>query len=232
MARILIIEDEESYRDATGFMLRKEGFEVLEASDGAAGLALYDKHGADLVLLDVMMPGLDGIGAADRIRQESNVPIIFVSAKGEESDRILGLHAGADDYIVKPFSPAELFARIRSALRRYTRLGGLPSDDPGRVWRTGALELDDDRKAVQVNGAPVTLTALEFGILRHLIANQDRVFSSAQIYEAVWREPAYDPGRTVAVHVRHIREKIEADPSRPRYLRVVHGLGYKVVALP
>lgn len=105
-------------------------------------------------------------------------------------------------------------------------------DDPGRVWRTGALELDDDRKAVQVNGAPVTLTALEFGILRHLIANQDRVFSSAQIYEAVWREPAYDPGRTVAVHVRHIREKIEADPSRPRYLRVVHGLGYKVVALP
>ncbi len=229
---ILVCDDDADIVRALRIYLTGEGYEVLEASDGAEAVATVRSDTVHLVLLDVMMPGLDGIGAADRIRQESNVPIIFLSAKGEESDRILGLHAGADDYIVKPFSPAELFARIRSALRRYTRLGGLPSDDPGRVWRTGALELDDDRKAVQVNGAPVTLTALEFGILRHLIANQDRVFSSAQIYEAVWREPAYDPGRTVAVHVRHIREKIEADPSRPRYLRVVHGLGYKVVALP
>ncbi|MFT4297224.1 MAG: response regulator transcription factor [Micropruina sp.] len=229
---ILVCDDDADIVRALRIYLSGEGYDVLSAFDGAEAVETVRSHTVHLVLLDVMMPGLDGIGAADRIRRESNVPIIFLSAKGEESDRILGLHAGADDYIVKPFSPAELFARIRSALRRYTRLGGLVADDAGRAWRTGGLELDDDRKTVRVNGAPVTLTALEFGILRHLIAHQDRVFSSAQIYEAVWREPAYDPGRTVAVHVRHIREKIEADPGRPRYLRVVHGLGYKVVALP
>jgi DNA-binding response OmpR family regulator len=179
-----------------------------------------------------MMPGLDGIGAASVNRAESNVPILFLSAKGDEADRVLGLHAGADDYIVKPFSPAELFARVRSALRRYTQLGGMPAAPGEQVWCTGGLELNDDRKQVCVDGVEVALTAIEFGILRHLVASLDRVFSSEQIYEAVWRAPAYDPGRTVAVHVRHIREKIEADPSRPRYLQVVHGLGYKVVSLP
>lgn len=229
---ILVCDDDADIVRALRIYLTGEGYEVLTASDGAEAVDVVRSAPVQLVLLDVMMPGLDGIGAADRIREDSNVPIIFLSAKGEESDRILGLHAGADDYIVKPFSPAELFARIRSALRRYTRLGGLPDVGTERVWRTGGLEVNDDRKTTSVNGTPVALTALEFGILRHLIANLDRVFSSAQIYEAVWREPAYDPGRTVAVHVRHIREKIEADPSRPRYLRVVHGLGYKVVSVP
>lgn len=228
-----VCDDDPDIVQALRIYLTGEGYRVVTASDGHQAVELVRTTPVHLVLLDVMMPGLDGIGAAAVIRRESNVPIIFLSAKGEEADRVLGLHVGADDYLVKPFSPLELFARVRSALRRYTQLGGLPAPEPTELaWRTGGLELNDDRKTVTVDGVGVTLTALEFGILRHLIASQDRVFSSAQIYEAVWREPAFDPGRTVAVHVRHIREKIEADPKHPRYLQVVYGLGYKVVALP
>jgi len=230
---ILVCDDDPDIVAALRIYLTGEGYQVVTAGDGAEAVAVVANTPVHLVLLDVMMPGLDGIGAAARIRRTSNVPIVFLSAKGEEADRVLGLHVGADDYIVKPFSPLELFARVRSALRRYTQLGGLPAaGDDGRVWRTGGLEVDDDRKAVSVDGVPVALTALEFGILRHLISSPDRVYSSEQIYEAVWREPAFDPGRTVAVHVRHIREKIEADPKHPRYLKVVFGLGYKVVSVP
>jgi DNA-binding response OmpR family regulator len=231
---VLVCDDDPDIVAALRIYLTGEGYRVVCAADGLEALRAVADTEVHLVLLDVMMPGLDGIGVAARLRETSNVPILLLSAKGEEADRVLGLHAGADDYIVKPFSPLELFARVRSALRRYTLLGGLPVPaDAGRVWRTGGLELDDDRKAVTVDGEPVSLTALEFGILRHLIASPDRVYSSAQIYEAVWQEPAFDPGRTVAVHVRHIREKIEADPRHPRYLKVVFGLGYKVVvALP
>ena len=230
---ILVCDDDPDIVAALRIYLTGEGYRVVTAADGFEAIRLARTEPVRLVLLDVMMPGLDGIGAASVIRAESNVPILFLSAKGDEADRVLGLHAGADDYVVKPFSPAELFARIRSALRRYTQLGGLPTATPGeQVWRTGGLELNDDRKQVSVDGVEVALTAIEFGILHHLIASLDRVFSSEQIYEAVWHEPAFDPGRTVAVHVRHIREKIEADPSRPRYLQVVHGLGYKVVSIP
>lgn len=229
---ILVCDDDPDILAALRIYLTGEGYGVIGASDGAEAVRLVAEGGIHLVLLDVMMPGLDGIGAAARIREVSNVPIIFLSAKGEEADRVLGLHAGGDDYIVKPFSPAELFARIRSSLRRYTQLGGLATAPEAMVWRTGGLEVDDDRKSVRVDGAEASLTALEFGILRFLIASLDRVYSSAQIYEAVWAEPAFDPGRTVAVHVRHIREKIEADPRNPRYLKVVYGLGYKVVSLP
>lgn len=239
---ILVCDDDPDILAALRIYLTGEGYRVLTASDGSAAVATVRSSEVHLVLLDVMMPGLDGIGAASRIRAESNVPIVFLSAKGEEADRVLGLHAGADDYIVKPFSPGELFARVRSALRRYTQLGGLPDAVNGgeparpagsrRVWRTGGLVLDDDRKTVTVDGVPASLTALEFRILRHLVAHLDRVYSSEQIYEAVWQEVAIDPRRTVAVHVRHIREKIEQDPARPRYLKVVYGLGYKVVSLP
>lgn len=228
-----VCDDDPDIVEALRIYLTGEGYQVVTAADGRQAIDLIRNTPTHLLLLDVMMPGLDGIAAASVIRRESNLPIIFLSAKGEEADRVLGLHVGADDYLVKPFSPLELFARIRSALRRYTQLGGLPAAEPSEcAWRTGGLELNDDRKTVTVDGMPVSLTALEFGILRHLIAHPDRVFSSAQIYEAVWREPAFDPGRTVAVHVRHIREKIEADPGHPRYLQVVYGLGYKVVALP
>ena len=228
---ILICDDDPDILAALRIYLTGEGYQVVSATDGAEAVRSVAESEVHLVLLDVMMPGLDGIGAAARIRQASNLPIIFLSAKGEEADRVLGLHAGGDDYIVKPFSPGELFARVRSALRRYTQLGGMPAAEDA-VWRTGGLEVDDHRKLVRVDGAEVSLTALEFGILRHLIASLDRVYSSAQIYEAVWAEPAFDPGRTVAVHVRHIREKIETDPRNPRYLKVVCGLGYKVVSLP
>lgn len=229
---VLVCDDDPDILAALRIYLTGEGYRVVCAEDGAQAVRLAGEVAPHLVLLDVMMPGLDGIGAAARIRASSNVPIIFLSAKGEEADRVLGLQVGGDDYIVKPFSPLELFARVRSALRRYTQLGGLLTTDGGTVWRTGGLEVDDYRKAVRVDGAEVALTAREFGILRFLIASLDRVYSSAQIYEAVWHEPAFDPGRTVAVHVRHIREKIEADPRNPRYLKVVYGLGYKVVALP
>lgn len=231
---ILVCDDDPDIVAALRIYLTGEGYQVVTAGDGAEAVAVVANTPVHLVLLDVMMPVLDGIGAAARIRADSNVPILFLSAKGEEADRVLGLHVGADDYIVKPFSPLELFARVRSSLRRYTQLGGLApaAVDQGRVWRTGGLEVDDYRKAVIVDGDPVALTALEFGILRHLISSLDRVYSSEQIYEAVWREPAYDPGRVVAVHIRHIREKIEADPGKPRYLKVVYGLGYKVVSVP
>ena len=230
---IAVCDDEPDIVEGIRICLTGEGYRVVTAADGHQAIDLVRSTSIHLLLLDVMMPGLDGIAAASVIRRESNLPIIFLSAKGEEADRVLGLHAGGDDYLVKPFSPLELFARIRSALRRYTQLGGLPAPEPSELaWRTGGLELNDDRKTVTVDGTPVSLTALEFGILRHLIASPDRVFSSAQIYEAVWREPAFDPGRTIAVHVRHIREKIEADPKHPRYLQVVYGLGYKVVAIP
>ncbi|MGC3952952.1 MAG: response regulator transcription factor [Propionicimonas sp.] len=230
---IAVCDDDPDIVEALRIYLTGEGYQVATASDGHQAIDLVRSTPVHLLLLDVMMPGLDGIAAASVIRRESNLPIIFLSAKGEEADRVLGLHVGADDYLVKPFSPLELFARVRSALRRYTQLGGLPAPAPAeQAWRTGGLELNDDRKTVTVDGAPVNLTALEFGILRHLIAQPDRVFSSAQIYEAVWREPAFDPGRTIAVHVRHIREKIEADPKHPRYLQVVYGLGYKVAGIP
>lgn len=228
---ILACDDDPDILEALRIYLSGEGYRVLTAGDGAEAVALVAHNNVQLVLLDVMMPGMDGISAAAAIRRDSNVPIIFLSAKGEEADRVLGLHVGGDDYIVKPFSPGELFARIRSALRRYTQLGGLPTPDAAS-WRIGGLDVDDERKQVLVDGEPANLTALEFGILRLLVASPDRVYSSAQIYEAVWGEPAIDAGRTVAVHVRHIREKIEADPRNPRYLKVVYGLGYKVVRQP
>ncbi|MBN8881166.1 MAG: response regulator transcription factor [Salana multivorans] len=245
---ILACDDDPDILAALRIYLTGEGYRVLSAADGLEAVRLVRTETVHLVLLDVMMPNLDGIAAAERIRETSNLPILFLSARGEEADRVLGLHAGADDYIVKPFSPGELFARVRSALRRYTQLGGLPSGGAagpgpvtagsasgpgaGSVWRTGELVLDDERKTVVVEGREATLTPLEFGILRLLIAHPDRVYSSEQIYEAVWRDVALDPRRTVAVHVRHIREKIERDPARPRYLRVVYGLGYKVVSDP
>jgi DNA-binding response OmpR family regulator len=235
---ILICDDDEDILSALRIYLTGEGYNVIAARDGVETVDIVkrEQDNLHLVLLDVMMPVIDGVQAAIKIREFSNVPIIFLSAKGEEADRVLGLHIGGDDYIVKPFTPIELFARAKSAIRRYADFGGLPSagngdKDPG-VYSTGGLMLDDNKKLVTVDGETVTLTALEFGILRLLIANLDRVFSSAQIYEAVRQEPAYDVSRIISVHVRHIREKIEANPKEPRYLKLVYGLGYKVPSLP
>ncbi|MDR0596316.1 MAG: response regulator transcription factor [Clostridiales Family XIII bacterium] len=234
---ILVCDDEEDIVSALRIYLEGEGYGVLCASDGAQAVELLRGNKVHLVILDVMMPVMDGVTAALKMRAFSNVPIIFLSAKGEEADRVLGLHAGADDYIVKPFTPMELFARVKSQIRRYSELGGITAGEASGaaardgVYRTGGLVLDDARKQVTVDGDPVPLTALEYNILKLLISNLDCVYSSSQIYESVWNEPAYDVGRTVAVHIRHIREKIEADPRSPRYLKLAYGLGYKVVTV-
>jgi len=224
---ILICDDDADILNALEIYLRQDGYEVIKAADGLEALeALSDD--IHLVLLDVMMPRMDGIRAAVKIRERSNVPIVFLSAKSEDTDRVLGLNMGGDDYITKPFHPVELLARVRAALRRYARLGGMKEQAQG-VHQTGGLVVDDNKKRVTVDGEEVNLTALEYNILHLLVSSMDRVFSSEQIYEAVWNEPAFHVSKTVSVHVRHIREKIEINPKEPRYLKVVYGLGYKVV---
>ena len=229
---ILICDDDPDILSALEIYLHHEGYDVRRANNGREAIELVERETIHLILLDVMMPELDGLAAAVQIRKVSNVPILFLSAKGEETDRILGLNMGGDDYIVKPFNPIELTARVRAALRRYARLGGL-SDAPQLtekgVYQTGGLILDDNKKRVSVDEEEVSLTALEYNILKLLISNLDRVFSSDEIYEAVWDEPAFYVSKTVSVHIRHIREKIEVIPKEPRYLKVVYGLGYKVV---
>ncbi|MCL2843035.1 MAG: response regulator transcription factor [Oscillospiraceae bacterium] len=229
---ILICDDDPDIRSALEIYLRQEGYRVISGANGQDALNLLKEESVHLILLDVMMPKLDGLSAAVEIRKTSNVPILFLSAKSEETDRILGLNMGGDDYITKPFNPVELMARVRAALRRYARLGGLAqaSVPEQGVYQTGGLMLDDTKKSVSVEGEEVSLTALEYNILKLLISNLDRVFSSTQIYEAVWDEPAFHVSKTVSVHIRHIREKIEINPKEPRYLKVIYGLGYKVVS--
>jgi len=229
---VLICDDDADILAALEIYLRQEGYEVIRGQTGLDAVEAVKNQPIHLVLLDVMMPEMDGITAAVKIREMSNVPIIFLSAKSEDTDRVLGLNMGGDDYITKPFHPVELMARVKAALRRYSRLGGLdggvqilPDTD---MYQTGGLALDDTQKRVHVDGEEVTLTALEYNILKFLMANMERVFSSAQIYEAVWGEPAFHVSKTVSVHIRHIREKIEINPKEPRYLKVIYGLGYKV----
>jgi len=231
---ILICDDDIDIRNALAIYLGQEGYCVFHAANGLEAVESMQREDIHLILLDVMMPEMDGIFAAVKIRETSNVPILFLSAKSEDTDRVLGLNMGGDDYITKPFNPIELMARVKSALRRYARLGGLKNIETMQkqtdgAYRTGGLILDDIRKQVTVDGEEVSLTALEYNILKLLISNLDRVFSSDQIYEAVWDEPAFYVTKTVSVHIRHIREKIEINPKEPHYLKVVYGLGYKVV---
>jgi len=230
---VLICDDDEDILAALEIYLEQDGYRVVKAVNGQTAIDELDRQPIHLVLLDVMMPVMDGIAAAASIRKTSNVPIIFLSAKAEDTDRILGLNMGGDDYVTKPFNPVELLARVRAALRRYARLGGLPDamNTAVDVYRTGGLVLDDHRKRVSVDDQEVVLTAMEFAILRLLMADMERVFSSSQIYEAVWGEPAFHVAKTISVHIRHIREKIEIDPKQPQYLKVIYGLGYKVVKL-
>ena len=232
---VLICDDDEAILSALNIYLSQEGYRVLLASNGLEALRTVEAETVHLIVLDIMTPVMDGIEAAVRIRESHNTPILFLSAKSEETDRILGLNMGGDDYITKPYNPVELLARVRAALRRYARLGGL-QDAPQAtaadgVWQTGGLVLDDNRKQVTLDGEDVTLTAMEYNILKLLISHMDRVFTSAQIYEAVWEEPAFHVSKTVSVHIRHIREKIEINPKEPQYLKVIYGLGYKVVRL-
>lgn len=227
MMNILVCDDDREIVEAIEIYLMQEGYHILKAYDGIQALELLKKNEVHLLIIDVMMPRLDGIRATLKIREESSIPIIILSAKSEDTDKILGLNIGADDYVTKPFNPLELVARVKSQLRRYTKLGNLPAES-GKVYCTGGLEVDDDRKEVTVDGETVKLTPMEYNILLLLIRNQGKVFSINQIYESIWNEDAYGAENTVAVHIRHIREKIEINPKEPRYLKVVWGIGYKL----
>lgn len=231
MANILVCDDDKDIVEAIDIYLEQEGHEILKAYDGEQAIQLLRSNPVDLLIIDVMMPKLDGIRATLKIRQENPLPIIILSAKSEDADKILGLNVGADDYVTKPFNPLELVARVKSQLRRYTQLGSVSTRHSAHIYETGGLCVNDELKEVRVDGEPVKLTPIEYNILLLLIRNQGRVFSINQIYENIWNEDAIAADNTVAVHIRHIREKIEINPREPRYLKVVWGLGYKVEKL-
>lgn len=228
MAKILVCDDDKDIVEAIDIYLTQEGYEVLKAYDGAEAIKVLKRNEVDLLIMDVMMPRLDGIRATLKIRENMSLPIIILSAKSEDADKILGLNIGADDYITKPFNPLELVARVKSQLRRYTQLGSTARSDNQSEFRTGGLVIRDDLKEVTVDGEKVKLTPIEYNILLLLVKNQGKVFSINQIYENIWNEEAIGADNTVAVHIRHIREKIEINPKEPRYLKVVWGVGYKV----
>ncbi|MCI9165737.1 MAG: response regulator transcription factor [Oscillospiraceae bacterium] len=226
MANILICDDERDIVSALKIYLSSEGYTLFEAYTGREALEIARKNELHLVLMDIMMPEMDGISATAKLREEYNVPIILLTAKSEDTDKVLGLNVGADDYITKPFNPIEVLARVRSQLRRYTSLGGM-EQKPSKLV-IGGISLDDETKAVTVDGENVNLTPIEYNILLLLMRHPGRVYSSSQIYEQVWNETAFGSEGAVAVHIRHLREKLEIDPSNPRYLKVVWGLGYKM----
>ena len=224
---ILVCDDDREIVDAIEIYLNQEGYRVLKAYDGEQALEVLKTESVQLVIIDIMKPKLDGIRATIKIRESNSVPVIFLSAKSEDTDKILGLNVGADDYVTKPFNPLELVARVKSNLRRYTSLGSLNVTN-NALFVAGGLCMNDDTKEVTVDGEPVKLTPIEYNILLLLVKNQGRVFSIDQIYENIWNEEAIGADNTVAVHIRHIREKIEINPKEPRYLKVVWGVGYKV----
>ena len=227
MMNILVCDDDREIVDAIEIYLNQEGYRVLKAYDGEQALEVLKTESVQLVIIDIMMPKLDGIRATIKIRESNSVPVIFLSAKSEDTDKILGLNVGADDYVTKPFNPLELVARVKSNLRRYTSLGSLNVTN-NALFVAGGLCMNDDTKEVTVDGEPVKLTPIEYNILLLLVKNQGRVFSIDQIYENIWNEEAIGADNTVAVHIRHIREKIEINPKEPRYLKVVWGVGCKV----
>lgn len=227
MANILVCDDDKEIVDAIEIYLSQDGYRIFKAYDGEQALSLLQKEDIHLLIMDIMMPKLDGIRATLKIRENSSIPIIILSAKSEDTDKILGLNIGADDYITKPFNPLELAARVKSNLRRYTSLGGLSQENKA-IYQVGGLVLNDDTKQVTVDDELVKMTPIEYNILLLLMKNQGRVFSINQIYESIWNEDAIGADNTVAVHIRHIREKIEINPKEPRYLKVVWGVGYKI----
>lgn len=226
---ILVCDDEKEIVEAIEIYLLQEGYQVRKAYDGEEALRILKTETIHLMIIDVMMPRLDGIRATLQIRKESSIPIIILSAKTEDADKILGLNVGADDYMTKPFNPLELVARVKSQLRRYTMMGGTQESE-GNIYRAGGLAIDDDLKRVTVDGEEVKLTPIEYNILLLLVKNKGKVYSINQIYENIWNEEAIGVDNTVAVHIRHIREKIEINPKEPRYLKVVWGVGYKIEA--
>ena len=227
-ATILVVDDDRDIVAAIAKLLELEGYKTVRAYDGIEALEKLSENDIQLILIDVMMPRLDGLSAIMKIRDRRNIPIIVLSAKSEDTDKILGLSMGADDYITKPYNPMELTARVKSSLRRYMQLGDIGNINKTDVIKIGGLEFDKGAKSITVDGAPVKLTATELKILELLMENAGRVFSAEEIYRKVWNEDAYAVENTVMVHIRHIREKIEIDPKEPRYLKVVWGIGYKI----
>ena len=228
MYNILVVDDDKEIVESIEIYLRNEGYKVFKAYDGLEALDILTNEEIHLILMDIMMPKLDGIKATIKIRQEKNIPIILVSAKGEGTDKILGLNIGADDYITKPFNLLELIARVKSNLRRYMNFGNFNNETREDVLRSGGLELNTSTKEVKVDGNQVKVTPIEYRILELLLRNKGRVFSIDEIYEKVWKEESFNVENTVAVHIRRIREKIEINPKEPRYLKVVWGIGYKI----
>ena len=227
MNHVLVVEDDKEIRQGIEIYLKSQGYEVYQAEDGIEGLEVIEKEEIHLAIVDIMMPRMDGITMTVKLREKYDFPVIFLSAKSEEVDKIMGLNMGADDYVTKPFNPLELVARVKSQLRRYTQLGNV-SESNETVYQVGGLMINDDLKEVTVDGELVKLTPIEYNILLLLVKNQGKVFSIEQIYENIWNEDAIGADNTVAVHIRHIREKIEINPKEPRYLKVVWGVGYKV----
>jgi DNA-binding response OmpR family regulator len=226
MENILVCDDDKEIVDAIEIYLQQEGYRVYKAYDGEQGLDILKTASIQLAIVDVMMPVLDGIHLVMELRKFSTVPVIFLSAKSEDSDKILGLNIGADDYITKPFNPLELVARVKSNLRRYMKLGSRESQE--NVYSTGGLVVDENSKEVTVYGESIRLTPIEYSILAFLVINKGKVYSINQIYEQIWRDSAVCADNTIAVHIRHIREKIEINPKDPKYLKVVWGVGYKI----
>jgi len=228
MYNILVCDDDKEIVNAIEIYLEKEGYKIYKANNGKEALNIINKEEIHLVILDIMMPELDGISVAENIREDKAIPIIMLSAKSEDYDKIKGLNVGADDYITKPFNPMELIARVNSQMRRYTKLGSISKKEDNNIYQAGELIIDDTKKEVYVDGKNIKLTPTEYNILKFLTKNKGRVFSIAQIYENVWEEESYGAENIIAVHIRHIREKIEINPREPKYLKVIWGIGYKI----
>ncbi len=228
MYNILVCDDDKEIVKAIDIYLSKEGYNILKAYNGNEALDIIKNNEIHLVVLDIMMPGKDGIETLQEIRKEYSIPVLMLSAKSEDSDKIIGLDLGADDYVTKPFNPMELIARVNSCIRRYTKLGAIEEKIGAKIYKSGDLMVDDTLKKVIVEGKEVKLTPTEYNILKFLIKNKGTVFSIDQIYENVWKDEAYATENIIAVHIRHIREKIEINPKEPRYLKVIWGIGYKI----
>ena len=228
MYNILVVDDDKEIVGAIEIYLKKEGYNIIKAYNGNEALEKVKENEIHLIILDIMMPEKDGLETLEELRKDKSIPVILLSAKSEDYDKIGGLNQGADDYITKPFNPLELIARVKSHLRRYVEFGNLDKKESKSLLKTGELEIDDEKKKVTVDGKEIKLTATEYHILKFLLENKGKVFSITQIYENVWNEESYGAENIIAVHIRHIREKIEINPKEPKYLKVIWGIGYKI----
>ena len=228
MYNILVVDDDKEIVNAIEIYLKREGYNIIKAYNGNEALKKLEENEIHLIILDIMMPEKDGMETLQEIRKNKTIPVILLSAKSEDYDKISGLDTGADDYITKPFNPLELIARVKSNVRRYVEFGNMSKEENKKVLKTGDLEIDDDTKKVTVDGKDIKLTATEYNILKFLLQNKGKVFSISQIYENVWNEESYGAENIIAVHIRHIREKIEINPKEPKYLKVIWGIGYKI----